>query len=73
MEAATLTDISAIAHEIGGAIGFYTFVEEGRRILEISRELGAQSVLTDSDFNKAQTEIMTLLHSALSRIENEEI
>jgi signal transduction histidine kinase len=72
VEDSTLSDITAIAHEIGGAIGFYTFIGEGRRILEISRDLGKKSVLADSDFQQAKNEVLSLLQSARNRIENED-
>jgi chemotaxis protein histidine kinase CheA len=72
VEGSSLSDITAIAHEIGGAIGFYTFIDEGRRILEISRDLAKKSVLADSDFHQAKNEVLSLLQSAQNRIENED-
>ncbi len=72
VEASTLSDVAAVAHEIGGAIGFYTFIDEGSRILEISRELGRKPVLSNHDFEVARTEILALLRAALSQVEKEE-
>ena len=72
VEASTLSDIAAVAHELGGAIGFYTFIEEGSRILEISRELGSKPVLIDHDYEAAKSEILTLLQGALNQVEKED-
>lgn len=45
LESATPEDIKEVTHEIGGAIGFYGFEEQGRELLKYSRTLDASTSL----------------------------
>jgi hypothetical protein len=67
----TSIDFESITHEVGGAIGFYTFIDEGKRILEISRNLDSPN-LSEAKYKSFRQEVLSLLETAQDRIENEE-
>ena len=69
INAAPESEIAAAAHEIGGAIGFYTFVAEGDLILKISRDLESATYFNPEIAESKRREILTILHSAKARLE----
>jgi len=72
IKSAVPSDIPAAAHEIGGAIGFYTFIQEGERILEISRLLEGELALRPEIAEGHRVEILSILNTAKSKLEAEE-
>lgn len=73
MKSCEPSDIPAAAHEIGGAIGFYTFVQEGDQILEISRLLETELLLKPEVAEEHRQEILAILNKAKSQLETEEL
>jgi signal transduction histidine kinase len=70
IEKSTPENIKAVTHEMGGAIGFYGFEEEGREIVEYSRSLDADPVPLNQ-FPADKTRILDILYSAANRIKSE--
>ncbi len=70
IERSTPENIKAVTHEMGGAIGFYGFEEEGREIIEYSRSLDANPVPLDQ-FPADKTRILEILYAATNRIKSE--
>lgn len=69
---ALTTDIAGAAHEIGGAIGFYTFLAEGDLIIEISRQLEIEPIFNPEKAELKRTEIIAILNKAKARLKAEE-
>jgi signal transduction histidine kinase len=70
IEKSTPENIKAVTHEMGGAIGFYGFEEEGREIIEYSRSLDANPVPL-IQFPADKTRILDILYTAANRIKSE--
>ena len=70
VEKSTPEDIKAVTHEMGGAIGFYGFEDEGREIVNYSRNLDANPVPLNQ-FLEDKTRILGILNSAADRIKSE--
>jgi two-component sensor histidine kinase len=70
IEKSTPENIKAVTHEMGGAIGFYGFEDEGRAIVEYSRSLDADPVPLNQ-FPADKTRILDILYSADNRIKRE--
>jgi signal transduction histidine kinase len=70
IEKSTPENIKAVTHEMGGAIGFYGFEEEGREIIEYSRSLDANPVPLNQ-FPADKTRILEILYAAANRIKSE--
>ncbi len=70
IEKSTPENIKAVTHEMGGAIGFYGFEEEGREIVEYSRSLDANPVSLNQ-FPADKTRILEILFVAANRIKSE--
>lgn len=68
-EKATPSDIKSIAHELGGAIGFYGFDELSRELLEFSRTPSA-SELSTLEFAEVKSRLLHLMRSQLEAISN---
>ena len=67
LEASDATTIKAVAHEVGGAIGFYGFVHEGREIVEFSRNLEVNPE-TNVDIVSEKARLLNLLNEAARKI-----
>lgn len=65
LEDATPETLKAVTHDIGGAIGFYSFATLGTEILQSSRALGEQPPAVE-DFNLIKAR---LLHSMTTQLE----
>jgi len=70
IEKSTPENIKAVTHEMGGAIGFYGFEEEGREIVEYSRSLDVNPVPLNQ-FPADKTRILEILYSAANRMKSE--
>jgi signal transduction histidine kinase len=70
IEKSTPENIKAVTHEMGGAIGFYGFENEGRELVEYSRSLDANPVPLNQ-FPADKTRILEILYSAANRIKSE--
>lgn len=70
VEKSTPENIKSVTHEMGGAIGFYGFEEEGREIIEYSRSLDDEAVSLNQ-FPADKTRILEILDSAANRIKSE--
>lgn len=58
-------------HEIGGSLGFYTFLQEGSEVLTFSRWLSANPNADQLTTEVKKEEILTMLGDSLFRIDNE--
>lgn len=70
LERATPETLKAVTHEIGGAIGFYSFAALGREILEYSRS-SRDSPLPLSEFTSAKSHLLHSMNSQLEQIASE--
>lgn len=69
LESAKTEDVRDLAHEIGGAIGFYGYEELGAKILTFSRKLASED---NSDFDAiAFGELLSQLRNEISIIDGE--
>ena len=68
-EKATSSDIKSIAHELGGAIGFYGFEELGKELLDFSRK-SPTSDISNQDFVEAKSRLLQLMRTQLEAISN---
>jgi len=64
---ATSEELSAAAHEVGGAIGFYTFIDEGMSISRYSQELTNNTSSSQREISDIRSHILHLLNQALHR------
>jgi signal transduction histidine kinase len=67
LEKSTPTDIKAVTHEMGGAIGFYGFEVEGQDLIEFSRSL-PDGELDSAHFTTEKFRLLHLLRQASERI-----
>ncbi len=67
LEKATITDIKAITHEMGGAIGFYGFEVEGKELIELSRSLPDDEIDIEF-FAFEKSRLLNLLKESSQRI-----
>ena len=67
LEASDATTIKTVAHEVGGAIGFYGFVHEGREIVEFSRNLEVNPE-ANVDIVSEKARLLNLLNEAARKI-----
>lgn len=70
IEKSTPENIKAVTHEMGGAIGFYGFENEGRKIVEYSRSLDENPVPLNQ-FPAEKTLILEILYSAANRMKSD--
>jgi signal transduction histidine kinase len=73
LNSATTETIKDIAHEIGGAIGFYGFVEEGQVILNYARAATIEDQARSDQLDADKKRMVLILNEALSRIGGEKI
>lgn len=66
---APLDQLQAVAHEAGGAISFYTFENEGEKLVEFSQWLEVSPDLTESEIVAKRNEILVSLKLSLLKIE----
>jgi hypothetical protein len=63
--------LASVSHEVGGAIGFYSFLDEGAEISRISRELHSRIDLTNKEISDFKGEILQMLLKAKDSVERE--
>ncbi len=73
LNGATSETIKDIAHEIGGAIGFYGFVEEGQVILNYARAATIEDQERSDQLEADKKRMVLILNDALGRIGGEKI
>ncbi len=73
LNSATTETIKDVAHEIGGAIGFYGFVEEGQVILNYARAATIEDQARSDQLDADKKRMVLILNEALSRIGGEKI
>jgi signal transduction histidine kinase len=66
---APLDQLRAIAHEMGGALGFYTFENEGAELIDFSHWLTASPDLTQDEIINKRDKILVSLRTSLLKIE----
>jgi signal transduction histidine kinase len=69
IEGSSPLTIRSIAHEMGGALGFYGFPSAGSDLVEYSRTLSDEVPLSLEDFENSRTSFLTTLNSELEKIE----
>ena len=72
LEGATPKSIQAIAHEIGGALGFYGFVRVGTNLTDYSRTLSGESNPSTEQFLISRDLYLNELRGELADIEGEQ-
>jgi signal transduction histidine kinase len=68
IEAAPVDKLMEVTHEVGGAIGFYTFVNESKEVLDFSRWLKANPDLQEGFILSRRDHLLQMLHDALDRL-----
>jgi signal transduction histidine kinase len=63
LEASTPSTLRAITHEIGGSLGFYGYISAGKELIEYSRTLSENEILSEEEFAESQTRYLHLLKS----------
>lgn len=71
IENARTAELVEVAHEAGGAVGFYTFVNESEQILDFSRWLTANPMATESIIQDRKRALLENLHTTLTLIQTE--
>lgn len=69
LQAANQTNLKALTHEIGGAIGFYGFTDLAPRILDFSRALPVQDSYSNELASQVYQEILRDCASELQRVQ----
>ena len=68
IQAAPLSQLKEVTHEVGGAIGFYTFGKESKEVLDFSRWLKANPDLEEGFILSRRDHLLNTLHEALDRL-----
>ena len=68
----SVENLEATAHEVGGAIGFYTFSQESRELLDFSRWLRSNPKADLEAILTKKADLLDMLRNSLSRIPDEE-
>ena len=68
----SVENLEATAHEVGGAIGFYTFFQESRELLDFSRWLRSNPKADLEAILTKKAALLDMLRNSLSRIPDEE-
>jgi len=63
-----VADLGAITHDVGGAIGFYTFMHESDELLNFSRWLKANPSADQHEIIAKRDALLVILNHALERI-----
>ncbi|MBC7463148.1 MAG: hypothetical protein H7227_02690 [Actinobacteria bacterium] len=71
IEKSPLEKLLAVTHEVGGAIGFYTFIDEGKEVLDFSRWLKLNPELEEGPILSRRDYLLKTLHDSLDRIAEE--
>lgn len=71
MREAEMKDVGAVAHEMGGAIAFYSFDQEGARLVEFSHWLRENPDLDDLAIMTVRDNLVESLSQALDTTSNE--
>jgi signal transduction histidine kinase len=68
LEESPLDRLKEVAHEVGGAIGFYTFLDESKEVLDFSRWLKSNPGLSEEIIMSRRDDLLKTLNDALFRI-----
>ncbi|CAN2228466.1 BaeS Signal transduction histidine kinase [Candidatus Nanopelagicaceae bacterium] len=71
LEDSTPSNICDVAHEMGGALGFYGFSSAGTELLEFSRSIPKDRELTQSEYEESRGNFLSKLRVELKKIEGE--
>lgn len=69
IEGSTPSTLRAISHEMGGALGFYDFLETGKALVDFSRSVSGDSPLSVNSFEESRSTLLAQLNSELKKIE----
>ena len=69
MTNAPIDQLQTVAHEMGGAISFYTFEAEGKQLIDFSHWLAVSSDLTKEEIATKRDQILVSLRTSLLKIE----
>lgn len=69
MTNAPIDQLQSVAHEMGGAISFYTFESEGEELIDFSHWLAVSSDLTVDEITTKRDQILVSLRTSLLKIE----
>lgn len=73
LEMSSKQDLYHVTHDIGGSIGFYTFEEESRHILDFSRWLNSGIVLIPNEVESRRQSILAILKFRLASLLEREV
>jgi signal transduction histidine kinase len=73
LEISPKQDLYHVTHDIGGSIGFYTFEEESRQILDFSRWLNSGIILNPIEVESRRQSVLAILKSRLASLLEREI
>ena len=71
IEGSSLADFLEVTHDVGGLIGFYSLVEEGLFISDVSQKAEQSDPLDQATIDIYKTEILNLLYEAQRQLEKE--
>lgn len=63
-------ELMDITHDVGGAIGFYTYQEESEKLIQFSRWLEKNPEAESETINKKRVAILELLNRTLNQVKN---
>ncbi len=66
-------DLHRVTHDIGGSIGFYTFEEESRLVLDFSNWLASGSLIDPIELESRRQSILAILKLRLASLPQREI
>ena len=66
----SIEELMDITHDVGGAIGFYTFEEESEKLIQFSRWLEKNPEAQSETISKKKATILELLNHTLGQVQN---
>jgi signal transduction histidine kinase len=66
----SMEELIGITHDVGGAIGFYTFEEESAKLIQFSRWLEKNPETQSETISKKKVAILELLNHTLDQVQN---
>jgi len=73
LAASSRQDLYQVTHDVGGSIGFYTFTEESRLILDFSQWLNSGIVLNKIEVENRRQSILAILKLRLDSLLEREV
>ncbi len=73
LEESSKQDLHRVTHDIGGSIGFYTFEEEARLVLDFSNWLDSGNLIDPIELEGRRQSILAVLKSRLASLPQREI